>query len=116
MPDEEAFSLLVRLMQMYDLRGHYMPEMPKLQMRLVRSLFNVTYHDTDPFPVPGNRYFSNNVLVSLNSFCVEQFDRLIEELLPVLHFHFLRQGIKSSMFCSQWFLTMYSYRWGGLTY
>ncbi|KAG5721759.1 GTPase-activating protein GYP5, partial [Termitomyces sp. T112] len=38
------------------------------------------------------------------------FDRLIEELLPVLHVHFLRQGVKSSMFCSQWFLTMFSYR------
>ncbi|ESK97174.1 hypothetical protein Moror_6257 [Moniliophthora roreri MCA 2997] len=72
MPDEEAFSLLVRLMHVYDLRGHFLPEMPKLQLRL--------------------------------------FDRLIEELLPVLHVHFLRQGIKSSMFCSQWFLTMFSYR------
>ncbi|KAJ7287507.1 rab-GTPase-TBC domain-containing protein [Mycena rebaudengoi] len=72
MPDEEAFSLLVRLMQVYDLRGHFLPEMPKLQLRL--------------------------------------FDRLIEELLPVLHVHFLREGIKSSMFCSQWFLTMFSYR------
>ena len=39
-----------------------------------------------------------------------QFDRLIEELLPVLHVHFLRQGVKSTMFCSQWFLTMFSYR------
>ncbi|KAJ7084413.1 rab-GTPase-TBC domain-containing protein [Mycena belliarum] len=74
MPDEEAFSLLVRLMQVYDLRGHFLPEMPKLQLRLF------------------------------------QFDRLIEELLPVLHVHFLRQGVKSSMFCSQWFLTMFSYR------
>ncbi|GAW08544.1 GTPase-activating protein GYP5 [Lentinula edodes] len=74
MPDEEAFSLLVRLMQVYDLRGHFLPEMPKLQLRLF------------------------------------QFDRLIEELLPVLHVHFLREGIKSSMFCSQWFLTMFSYR------
>ncbi|KAG2111230.1 rab-GTPase-TBC domain-containing protein [Suillus discolor] len=72
MPDEEAFSLLVRLMHSYDLRGHFLPEMPKLQLRL--------------------------------------FDRLIEELLPVLHVHFLRQGIKSSMFCSQWFLTLFSYR------
>ncbi|KAF9071745.1 rab-GTPase-TBC domain-containing protein [Rhodocollybia butyracea] len=77
MPDEEAFSLLVRLMQVYDLRGHFLPEMPKLQLRLVRTF---------------------------------QFDRLIEELLPVLHVHFLRQGIKSSMFCSQWFLTLFSYR------
>ncbi|KAK0504584.1 rab-GTPase-TBC domain-containing protein [Armillaria luteobubalina] len=74
MPDEEAFSLLVRLMYVYDLRGHFLPEMPKLQLRLF------------------------------------QFDRLVEELLPVLHIHFLRQGIKSSMFCSQWFLTMFSYR------
>ncbi|KAF7288670.1 ABC1-domain-containing protein [Mycena chlorophos] len=74
MPDEEAFSLLVRLMHVYDLRGHFLPEMPKLQLRLF------------------------------------QFDRLVEELLPVLHIHFLRQGVKSSMFCSQWFLTMFSYR------
>jgi hypothetical protein len=34
MPDEEAFCLLVRLMHSYDLRGHFLPEMPKLQMRL----------------------------------------------------------------------------------
>ncbi|KAF7376169.1 GTPase-activating protein GYP5 [Mycena sanguinolenta] len=74
MPDEEAFSLLVRLMHVYDLRGHFLPEMPKLQLRLF------------------------------------QFDRLIEELLPVLHVHFLRENVKSSMFCSQWFLTMFSYR------
>ncbi|KAI6134582.1 rab-GTPase-TBC domain-containing protein [Pisolithus croceorrhizus] len=72
MPDEQAFCLLVRLMYSYDLRGHFLPEMPKLQLRL--------------------------------------FDRLIEELLPVLHVHFLRQGVKSSMFCSQWFLTLFSYR------
>ncbi|KAI0785655.1 rab-GTPase-TBC domain-containing protein, partial [Abortiporus biennis] len=72
MPDEEAFCLLVRLMHSYDLRGHFLPEMPKLQLRL--------------------------------------FDRLIEEFLPVLHVHFIRQGIKSNMYCSQWFLTMFSYR------
>ncbi|TFY83696.1 hypothetical protein EWM64_g309 [Hericium alpestre] len=74
MPDEEAFCLLVRLMHSYDLRGHFLPEMPKLQLRMF------------------------------------QFDRLIEDLLPVLNVHFLRQGIKSSMFCSQWFLTLFSYR------
>ncbi|KAH6913979.1 rab-GTPase-TBC domain-containing protein [Coprinopsis sp. MPI-PUGE-AT-0042] len=74
MPDEEAFSLLVKLMYVYDLRGHFLPEMPKLQLRLF------------------------------------QFDRLVEDLLPVLHVHFLRQGIKSTMYCSQWFLTMFSYR------
>jgi len=74
MPDEEAFCVLVRLMHSYDLRGHFLPEMPALQLRLY------------------------------------QFDRATEELLPVLHVHFLRQGIKSSMFCSQWFLTLFSYR------
>lgn len=39
MPDEEAFSLLVRLMHVYDLRGHFLPEMPKLQLRLVSNDF-----------------------------------------------------------------------------
>lgn len=73
-PDEEAFCLLVRLMQSYELRGHFLPEMPSLQLRLF------------------------------------QFDRLIEEMLPVLHIHFLRQGVKSSMFCSQWFMTLFAYR------
>lgn len=29
----------------------------------------------------------------------------------MLHFHFLRQNIKSSMYASQWFLTMFSYRY-----
>ncbi|KAH9991837.1 RabGAP/TBC [Russula vinacea] len=40
--------------------------------------------------------------------CAFLFDRLMEEILPVLHVHFLRQGVKSSMFCSQWFLTLFS--------
>jgi hypothetical protein len=38
MPDEEAFSLLVRLMTVYDLQGHFIPEMPRLQMRLVSEV------------------------------------------------------------------------------
>jgi hypothetical protein len=38
MPDEEAFCLLVRLMYSYDVRGHFLPEMPKLQLRLVSVL------------------------------------------------------------------------------
>ncbi|KAF8750903.1 RabGAP TBC [Rhizoctonia solani] len=74
MPDEEAFCVLCRLMHSYDLRGHFLPDMPGLQLRLY------------------------------------QFDRLVEDVLPVLHIHFVRQGIKSSMYCSQWFLTMFSYR------
>lgn len=34
MPDEEAFSTFVRLMKSYDLRGHFTPNMPSLQLRL----------------------------------------------------------------------------------
>lgn len=37
MPDEEAFCLLVRLMHSYDVRGHFLPDMPKLQLRLVSA-------------------------------------------------------------------------------
>jgi hypothetical protein len=74
MPDEEAFCVLVRLMKSYDLRSHYSPNMPGLQMRLF------------------------------------QFDRLVEELLPAVFMHLLRQGVKSSMYASQWFLTLFGYR------
>ncbi|CEH14149.1 related to gyp5-gtpase-activating protein [Ceraceosorus bombacis] len=69
MPDEEAFSTLVRLMKSYDLRGHFIVGMPRLQLRLF------------------------------------QFDRLLEELLPLLYRHLVRQGIKSSMYASSWFMT-----------
>lgn len=74
MPDEEAFSTFVRLMKSYDLRGHFTPNMPALQLRLF------------------------------------QFDRLLEDLLPLLHRHLVRQGVKSSMYASQWFMTLFSYR------
>lgn len=74
MPDEEAFCLLIRLMQSYDLRGHYLPEMPGLHLRLF------------------------------------QFDRLLEDFLPMVYTHLTRQGVKSSMYASQWFMTLFSYR------
>ncbi|GAA5897299.1 uncharacterized protein JCM6883_006648 [Sporobolomyces salmoneus] len=74
MPDEETFCVLVRLMKSYDLRSHYTPNMPGLQLRLF------------------------------------QFDRLVEELLPGVFLHMLRQGVKSSMYASQWFLTLFGYR------
>jgi hypothetical protein len=73
MPDEEAFCVLVRLMKSYNLRSHFVPEMPGLQLRLF------------------------------------QFDRLLEELLPHVFNHLLRQGVKSSMYASQWFLTLFGY-------
>ncbi|WRT63762.1 uncharacterized protein IL334_000687 [Kwoniella shivajii] len=74
MPDEEAFCVLVRLMDSYNLRSHYTAEMHGLQLRLF------------------------------------QFDRLVEEILPLVHTHFVRQGVKSSIYAAQWFMTLFSYR------
>lgn len=74
MPDEEAFCVLVRLMDSYNLRSHFLADMPGLQLRLF------------------------------------QFDRLIEEILPHLHAVLLKKGVKSSMYASQWFMTLFSYR------
>lgn len=74
MPDEEAFCVLVRLMDSYNLRSHFTADMPGLQLRLY------------------------------------QFDRLVEDLLPLLYTHLVRKGVKSSMFASQWFMTLFSYR------
>lgn len=92
MPDEETFCLLVRLMHSYGLRGHFLPEMPGLQLRMYQV-----------------RFVQLKAILGL-AYSRFEFDRLVEELLPVLHVHFLRQGVKSSMYCSQWFLTLFSYR------
>ncbi|CAK7892328.1 GTPase-activating protein Gyp5p [[Candida] anglica] len=39
-----------------------------------------------------------------------QFDRLLEMYCPKLYNHLVKQGIKSSMYASQWFLTFFAYK------
>lgn len=39
-----------------------------------------------------------------------EFDRLLESYSPVLYNHLVKQGIKSSMYASQWFLTFFAYK------
>jgi len=70
MPDEEAFSLLVRLMHSYDLRGHFLPEMPKLQLRLVRrgQYTIANFIHTYSVLVPG-MLFSWTPLPNISSDC-----------------------------------------------
>ncbi|KAJ1968871.1 GTPase-activating protein [Dimargaris xerosporica] len=74
MPEEEAFCVLVRLMQGYDLREHFTPAMERLHLRLY------------------------------------QLGRLIEDQLPLVHRHFIKEGVHASMFASQWFMTLFAYR------
>lgn len=39
-----------------------------------------------------------------------QFERIVEDTLPGVHAHLARQGVRSSMYASQWFLTMFAYK------
>lgn len=39
-----------------------------------------------------------------------QFDRILEDTLPDIHIHLSRQGVRSSMYTTQWFLTLFSYK------
>lgn len=39
-----------------------------------------------------------------------QFDRVLEENSPILFNHLAREGIKSSMYATQWFLTFFAYK------
>ncbi|CDO93831.1 unnamed protein product [Kluyveromyces dobzhanskii CBS 2104] len=39
-----------------------------------------------------------------------QFDTLLEENDPQLYNHLIRQGIRSNMFATQWFLTIFAYK------
>lgn len=74
MPEEEAFCLLVRLMNQYHLREMFIQDMPGLHLHLY------------------------------------QFERLLEDLEPALYCHLHRRGVAPQLYATQWFLTLFAYR------
>ncbi|KAL8815881.1 MAG: hypothetical protein Q9223_005035 [Gallowayella weberi] len=74
MPEEEAFCLLVRLMNQYHLRDMFIQEMPGLHLHLY------------------------------------QFERLLEDTEPALYCHLHRRGVHPQLYATQWFLTLFAYR------
>ena len=74
MPEEEAFCLLVRLMNKYGLRDMFIHDMPGLHLHLY------------------------------------QFERLLEDLEPALYCHLHRRGVNPQLYATQWFLTLFAYR------
>jgi hypothetical protein len=74
MPEEEAFSLFVTLMNKYGLRDLFVQDMPGLHLHLY------------------------------------QFERLLEDLEPALYCHLRRKEVKPQLYATQWFLTLFAYR------
>lgn len=74
MSEEEAFCLLVRLMNQYHLRDMFIQDMPGLHLHLY------------------------------------QFERLLEDVEPALCYHLHKRGIVPSLYATQWFLTLFAYR------
>lgn len=74
MPEEEAFSLFVTLMNKYGLRDLFIHDMPGLHLHLY------------------------------------QFERLLEEFEPALYCHLRRREVKPQLYATQWFLTLFAYR------
>jgi Rab-GTPase-TBC domain len=74
MSEEEAFCLLVRLMNKYQLRDLFVHDMPGLHLHLY------------------------------------QFERLLEDLEPALYCHLNRRGVTPRLYATQWFLTLFAYR------
>ncbi|KAF4313920.1 hypothetical protein GTA08_BOTSDO00460 [Botryosphaeria dothidea] len=74
MPEEEAFCLLVRLMNKYGLRDMFIHDMPGLHLHLY------------------------------------QFERLLEDFEPALYCHLHRRGVSPQLYATQWFLTLFAYR------
>ena len=74
MPEEEAFCLLVRLMNQYNLRDMFIADMPGLHLHLY------------------------------------QFERLLEDVEPALCYHLHKRGVVPSLYATQWFLTLFAYR------
>ncbi|KAL1305092.1 hypothetical protein AAFC00_002025 [Neodothiora populina] len=74
MPEEEAFTLFVRMMSKYDLRSMFTAEMTGLHLHLY------------------------------------QFERLLEDFEPALYCHLHRKGVTPNLYATQWFLTLFAYR------
>lgn len=74
MSEEEAFTLLVRLMSKYDARSLFTADMPGLHLRLY------------------------------------QYERLLEDLEPALYCHLRRRNVGPQLYATQWFLTLFAYR------
>ncbi|KAF2130908.1 RabGAP/TBC [Dothidotthia symphoricarpi CBS 119687] len=74
MPEEEAFSLFVTLMNKYGLRDLFVHDMAGLHLHLY------------------------------------QFERLLEEFEPALYCHLRRREVKPQLYATQWFLTLFAYR------
>lgn len=74
MPEEEAFTLFVRLMSKYNLRSMFTAEMTGLHLHLY------------------------------------QFERLLEDFEPALYCHLHRRGVSPNLYATQWFLTLFAYR------
>ena len=74
MSEEEAFTLLVRLMHKFNLRSLFEPEMPGLHLHLYK------------------------------------FERLLEDLEPALYVHLKRRHVSPQLYATQWFLTLFAYR------
>ena len=74
MPEEEAFCLLVRIMNQYHIRDMFIQDMPGLHLHLY------------------------------------QFERLLEDLEPALYCHLHRRGVTPQLYATQWFLTLFAYR------
>ena len=74
MSEEEAFTLLVRLMSKYDLRSMFTSDMAGLHLRLY------------------------------------QFERLLEDHDPALYVHLKRRHVGPQLYATQWFLTLFAYR------
>lgn len=74
MPEEEAFSLFVTLMNKYRLRDLFVADMAGLHLHLY------------------------------------QFERLLEDLEPALYCHLRRREVKPQLYATQWFLTLFAYR------
>lgn len=74
MPEEEAFTLFVRLMSKYNLRSMFTHDMHGLHLHLY------------------------------------QFERLLEDYEPALYCHLHRRGVSPTLYATQWFLTLFAYR------
>ena len=100
MPEEEAFAVLVKLMQDYRMRDMFKPSMAELGLCMfqLENLIQVLLF----FSIIFLFFFFRGMFRSFKLFFPQQ------ELIPDIHVHFQSQSFHTSMYASSWFLTLFT--------
>ncbi|KAG0253869.1 GTPase-activating protein [Actinomortierella ambigua] len=110
-PGQEALFNVVKAYSLYDTEVGYCQGLsfvvgPLLLNMPDEEAFCVLARMMSTYEMRGH-YTPDMKMLQLRLF---QYEQLMEECVPFVHRHFQVQGIRSTMYASQWFMTLFAYK------